>query len=149
MIEIFKLGKIGGGTTTVRLAKYQSPELDIFFIRKQRLNIIGELYVDGSPDLCVEVLSEKGRLHSKILPGFWLNPEWFKTFPLPPVKKTLQAIQSASNPIIQTSSRHNFFQPVRIIRDDAIHTAFEQAAHHPFIIHRPHVNLFADGVRAL
>jgi len=38
--EIFKLGKIGGGTTTVRLAKYQSPEPDIFFIRNNRLGIV-------------------------------------------------------------------------------------------------------------
>lgn len=28
--EIFNLGKIGGGTTTVRLAKYQSPEPDLY-----------------------------------------------------------------------------------------------------------------------
>jgi len=59
--ELFNLGKIGGGTTTVRLAKYQSPEPDIFFIRNNRLRILNEKYVDGPPDLCVEVISKSTR----------------------------------------------------------------------------------------
>lgn len=59
--EIFNLGKIGGGTTTVRLAKYQSPEPDLFFIRNSRLDILNAKYVDRPPDLCVEVLSKSTR----------------------------------------------------------------------------------------
>jgi len=59
--EMFKLGKLGGGTTTVRLAKYQSPEPDIFFIRNNRLGIVHPQYVDGPPDLCVEVISKSTR----------------------------------------------------------------------------------------
>jgi Uma2 family endonuclease len=59
--ELFDLGKIGGGTTTVRLSKYQGPEPDIFFISKSRLRIVGEKYVDGPPDLCVEVISQSTR----------------------------------------------------------------------------------------
>jgi len=141
--EELDLGEVFVATTTVRLSKYQGPEPDVFFVRKKRLGIVGEKYVDGPPDLCIEVISKssrkidrgrkfvlyaeygvkeywiidplrdtvefyenqegewveikpdtQGRLHSKVLPGFWLNPEWFKTFPLPPVKKTLQAILS-------------------------------------------------------
>ncbi len=57
----FDLGKINGGTTTVRLSKYQGPEPDIFFVRKNRLDIVGEKYVDGSPDLCIEVISKSSR----------------------------------------------------------------------------------------
>jgi len=148
-VEKFDLGKVLGATVAVRLTKYQGVEPDVFFIRKQRLNIIGELYVDGPPDLCVEVLSEnsrerdrgrkfvlyaehgvreywivdplrnavefyenldgewaeikpdeQGRLHSKMLPGFWLKPEWLTSHPLPPVLKTLQEILGSEQPLI-------------------------------------------------
>jgi Uma2 family endonuclease len=127
------LGIVGGATMTVRLTKYQGPEPDVFFIRKNRLHIVKEKFVYGPPDLCVEVISkssrkidrgrkfvlyadhgvkeywiidplritvefyenqegewveikpdEQGRLHSKILPGFWLQPEWFAAFPMTP-----------------------------------------------------------------
>jgi Uma2 family endonuclease len=140
--EMFDLGEVLGATTTVKLTKYQGPEPDVFFIHKNRRGIIvDEKYVDGPPDLCVEVISktsrkrdrgrklvlyadqgvkeywiidplhdtaefyenqdgewkeiqpdEQGRLHSKVLPGFWLKAEWLTTFPLPPVLKTLQEI---------------------------------------------------------
>jgi len=59
--EIFHLGKIGGGNTTVRLAKYQAPEPDIFFIRNHRLGIVNFKYIDGPPDLCIEVISKSTR----------------------------------------------------------------------------------------
>jgi Uma2 family endonuclease len=35
---------------------------------------------------------EKGRLNSKVLPGFWLKLEWFGTYPLPPVFKTIDEV---------------------------------------------------------
>jgi Uma2 family endonuclease len=60
-VHKFDLGKINGGTTTVRLSKYQGPEPDIFFVRKNRLDIVGEKYVDGPPDLCIEVISKSSR----------------------------------------------------------------------------------------
>jgi Uma2 family endonuclease len=140
--EKLALGEVFGATTTVRLTKYQGPEPDVFFIRKQRQGIIvDEKYVDGPPDLCVEVISkssrkrdrgrkfvlyadhgvkeywiidplrltvefyenqdgewveikpdEQGRLHSKVLPGFWLKPAWFETYPLPPVFKMVDEV---------------------------------------------------------
>jgi Uma2 family endonuclease len=139
--EVFDLGSVFGANTTVRLSKYQGPEPDVFFICKNRLRIVGEKYVDGPPDLCVEVISktsrqrdrgrkfvlyadhgvkeywiidplritvefyenqdgewteikpdEQGRLHSKVLPGFWLKPDWLAANPLPPVLTTLQEI---------------------------------------------------------
>jgi Uma2 family endonuclease len=141
-VQKFDLGKINGGTTTVRLSTYQGPEPDIFFVRKSRLGIIGEKYLEGPPDLCIEVISkssrkidrgrkfvlyaehgvkeywivdplrftiefyenqdgewaeikpdEHGRLHSKVLPDFWLNAKWFTSVqPLPPVAPALQEI---------------------------------------------------------
>ncbi len=139
--EKFDLGTVLGATTTVRLTKYQAPEPDVLFIRKSRLAIIGERYVDGPPDLCVEVISRtsekldrgrklvlyadhgvqeywiidplhgsvefyqnqqgewvtikpdsQGRLHSHVLPGFWLNPDWLAADPLPPVLEALEEI---------------------------------------------------------
>ncbi|MGH7450524.1 MAG: Uma2 family endonuclease [bacterium] len=141
-VQKFDLGKINGGTTTIRLSAYQGPEPDIFFVRKSRLGIIGEKYLEGAPDLCIEVISkssrkidrgrkfvlyaehgvkeywivdplrftiefyenqdgewveikpdEHGRLHSKVLSGFWLNTKWFTSAqPLPPVAQALQEI---------------------------------------------------------
>jgi Uma2 family endonuclease len=138
------LGEVFVATTTVRLTKYQGPEPDVFFIRKSRLGIVGEKYVNGPPDLCIEVISKssrkidrgrkfvlyaehgvreywiidplrntvefyenqdgewleikpdaQGRLHSKVLSGFWLKPEWLINYPLPPILKTLQEIMVA------------------------------------------------------
>ena len=57
----FDLGKINGGTTAIRLSTYQGPEPDIFFVRKSRLGIIGERYLEGPPDLCIEVISKSSR----------------------------------------------------------------------------------------
>jgi len=139
--EKFDLGEVFGATATVRLTKYQSPEPDVFFIRKSRLRLMGEKYIDGPPDLCVEVISrssrkidrgrkfvlyaehgikeywiidplrntvefyenqegewmeikpdEQGRLHSKVLPGFWFKPEWLAGTLLPPVYEMLKEI---------------------------------------------------------
>jgi Uma2 family endonuclease len=135
------LGEVFGSMTSVRLAKYQGPEPDLFFIRKSRLHIMGEKYIAGPPDLCVEVISKSsrkhdrgrkfvlyaehgvkeywiidplsntvefyenqdgewaeikpnahGRLYSKVLPGFWLNPAWFAKSILPPASEMLQVI---------------------------------------------------------
>jgi Uma2 family endonuclease len=143
------LGEVFVATTTVRLTKYQGPEPDVFFIRKSRLGIVGEKYVNGPPDLCIEVISkssgkidrgrkfvlyaehgvreywivdlllfaiefyenqdgewfeippdEHGRLHSKVLAGFWLNSKWFTSVqPMPPVAKALEEI---------LGQKHNF-----------------------------------------
>ncbi len=139
--EQFNLGEVFGATGTVRLSKYQGPEPDIFFIRKNRLHIMGEKYFNGPPDLCVEVISKssrqrdrgrkfvlyaehgvkeywivdplrntvefyenregewveikpdaQGRLHSKVLPGFWFNPKWLAKTLLPTASEMLQEI---------------------------------------------------------
>jgi hypothetical protein len=56
--EAFNLGIVVGANTTVRLTQYQGPEPDVLFIRKSRIRIMGEKYIDGPPDLCVEVISK-------------------------------------------------------------------------------------------
>jgi Uma2 family endonuclease len=147
--EMFDLGEVFGAKVAVKLAKYQGPEPDVFFISKHRHGIVGELYVDGPPDLCVEVISEssrqldrerkfvlyadhgvkeywivdplqntiefyenqdgelikimpdnQGRLHSKVLPGFWLKSDWLAADPLPPVLKTLRDILGEDHRLI-------------------------------------------------
>ena len=128
----------------VRLSQYQGPEPDVFFVSKARLGVVGEKYVDGAPDLCVEVISKtsrkrdrgrkfvlyadhgvkeywlmdpllnkveffenqdgawkpilpdaQGRLHSRVLPGFWINPEWLQG-KLPPVLPLMQEMLKSS-----------------------------------------------------
>lgn len=37
-------------------------------------------------------LDERGRFHSPVLPGFWLDPAWLRTDPLPPVLGCLREI---------------------------------------------------------
>ena len=59
--EKLDLGEVLGATATVRLTPYNAPEPDVFFIRKGRLNIINDRFVDGPPDLCVEVISRSSR----------------------------------------------------------------------------------------
>ena len=130
--------------TTVRLSVDQGPEPDVFFVSKTRLRMVGEKYVDGPPDLCVEVISKtsrrrdrgrksvlyadhgvreywiidpllntveffenqngawksispdaQGRLHSRVLAGFWLKPEWLQG-ELPPVLPLMQEMLKAS-----------------------------------------------------
>lgn len=137
----FDLGALLTATATVRLSLYNAPEPDIFFIAKSRLGIINDKYVDGPPDLCVEVISkssrkydrgrkfvlyaehgvkeywlidplkntaefyenlagkfvriapdENGRIHSTVLPGFWVKPEWFLANPLPNVLEVLNEV---------------------------------------------------------
>ncbi len=53
-----KLGKILHAPTDVRLGELASPvQPDILFIRQERLNIIKKDWVEGAPDLIVEILS--------------------------------------------------------------------------------------------
>lgn len=137
----FDLGAVLTATVTVRLTAYNAPEPDITFIRKSRLAIVNDRYIDGAPDLCVEVISkssrkydrgrkfvlyaehgireywiidplwnvvefyenrdgefvlmqpdEQGRVHSKVLSGFRLKPEWLVAEPLPNVLEILKEI---------------------------------------------------------
>ena len=131
-----ELGLVFVSRVAFRLGKYQGPEPDIAFVRTDRLHLVERGYVDGAPDLAVEIVSpdsierdyvlkreqyrqagvpeywivdemsqgvvllkrsasgayrevkpRNGVLHSQVLPGFWLRPEWLWQQPRP--KKTM------------------------------------------------------------
>jgi Uma2 family endonuclease len=124
-VEFGELGKVFGSRVAYRLNGSNSPEPDIGFVRRERLHLVRKGYVNGPPDLAMEIVSpesverdyqkkrnqyeeagvsecwiideelrkvtllsldEKGRfrevrprkgvLRSRVLPGFWLRPEW-------------------------------------------------------------------------
>jgi Uma2 family endonuclease len=52
-----KLGRVVLSPCDVLLSKYDILQPDIFFIATGREGIVGEKYIDGAPDLVVEVLS--------------------------------------------------------------------------------------------
>jgi Uma2 family endonuclease len=51
------LGQVRGSRTAVRLASGHTYEPDLLFVARDRAHIIGEDYIDGAPDLVVEILS--------------------------------------------------------------------------------------------
>lgn len=57
-IADYKLGEVLPAPCGVRLPNQPVPvEPDIIFVKKDRLDIIGANYVEGAPDLLVEILS--------------------------------------------------------------------------------------------
>ena len=52
----------------------------------------GKFYENQAGEWVAIQPDEQRRLRSKILPGFWLKPEWLKAEPLPPVLQALQEI---------------------------------------------------------
>ena len=51
----------------VILALHAHYEPDLCFIRKNRLSIIKERFIDGPPDLAIEVISESNRTHDTVV----------------------------------------------------------------------------------
>ncbi len=77
------LGKVVTAPCGVRLPGHPVPlEPDIFFIKKERLDIIGKQYVEGVPDFIIEILSPsnanydretKFNLYQQVgVPEYWL-----------------------------------------------------------------------------
>lgn len=56
-VEERELGQVFGSRVAFRLEEYQSPEPDIAFVRTDRLHIVQRGFVDGPPDLAVEIVS--------------------------------------------------------------------------------------------
>jgi Uma2 family endonuclease len=52
-----ELGQEYGSRVAFRLEEYQSPEPDIAFVRTDRLHIVERGFVDGPPDLAIEIVS--------------------------------------------------------------------------------------------
>jgi Uma2 family endonuclease len=84
-VEEKELGRIFGSRVAFRLAEHQSPEPDIAFIRKERLDIIKPGFVAGHPDLALEIVSpesverdyEKKRKQYQTaqVPEYWIVDE--------------------------------------------------------------------------
>src|SRR5262245_45079793 len=84
-VELRDLGRVFGTRVAFRLTGTNGPEPDIAFVRKSRLHLIKWGYVNGSPDLAMEIVSpesverdyEKKRLqyqHARI-PEYWIIDE--------------------------------------------------------------------------
>ncbi len=52
-----ELGEVYGSRVAFRLEEHQSPEPDIAFVRTDRLHIVQRGFVDGPPDLAIEIVS--------------------------------------------------------------------------------------------
>jgi Uma2 family endonuclease len=52
-----KLGIVIGSRAAARLSEYDGPEPDIMFISKERQHLVQHAFVDGAPDLIVEITS--------------------------------------------------------------------------------------------
>ncbi|HZV03527.1 MAG TPA: Uma2 family endonuclease [Gemmataceae bacterium] len=131
-VEERELGEVFGSRVAFRMDEPQGPEPDIAFVRTERLHLVKRGYVEGPPDLAIEIVSpdsvdrdyvqkreqyrqagvqeywivdemeqrvvllrlnaagayrevkpRKGALHSQVLYGFWLRPEWLWQEPRP------------------------------------------------------------------
>ena len=75
------LGQILEAPCDVVLSAENVVQPDILFIRKERLGIIGELNLQGAPDIAIEILSEATRrkdleVKRKIYAGFGVPEYW-------------------------------------------------------------------------
>ncbi len=143
--RVFELGRVFHAPFQMRLRfRPSGREPDIFFLRKDHLDRIARLWIEGPADLVIELLSQQtartdliiklreyelagifeyviietrdgrdgitmyrlgvdgryspvepdaaGRLHSELLPGFWLDPRWFQQEPLPTPERLMLEI---------------------------------------------------------
>lgn len=84
------LGKVYPSPTDVKLAANGGVQPDLVFVRRDRLAIVGSHFIDGAPDLLVEVFSPSTRSYDRDAKfGFYARagvPEfWF----VDPVAETL------------------------------------------------------------
>src|SRR6516165_10065172 len=56
-VEEKDLGKVYGSRVAFRLGESHGPEPDIAYVRKERLHLVRRGYVNGPPDLAVEIVS--------------------------------------------------------------------------------------------
>jgi Uma2 family endonuclease len=56
--QLNHLGTVMAAPCNVQLSQSEIVQPDILFIRKERIGIISELHVQGSPDLIVEIVSQ-------------------------------------------------------------------------------------------
>lgn len=78
-------GKVYGSRVACRLGEWHGPEPDLLFVRKSRLQFVKRGYLDGYPDLAMEIVSpdsverdylEKFRLYESAgVPEYWIVDE--------------------------------------------------------------------------
>ena len=56
-VEENDLGKVFGSRVAFRISDKQGPEPDLAFVKKERIDRLQETYVDGPPDLAIEIVS--------------------------------------------------------------------------------------------
>jgi Uma2 family endonuclease len=56
-VEEKGLGKVYGSRVAFRISETESPEPDIAFVRKDRLHLVQRGFVQGGPDLAIEIVS--------------------------------------------------------------------------------------------
>ncbi|MDQ2787437.1 MAG: Uma2 family endonuclease [Chloroflexota bacterium] len=64
-VETNKLGAVVGAPMDVILEPNTIVQPDLLFIRRENMEIITELNIQGPPDLCIEVLSPNTGLHDR------------------------------------------------------------------------------------
>ena len=65
-LKLQSLGEVLTGPAGVRLPPQPVPlQPDIVFVHTERLRIVGEAYVEGAPDLLVEILSPSNWLYDR------------------------------------------------------------------------------------
>jgi Uma2 family endonuclease len=84
-VEYKGLGRVFGSRVSFRLGKHQAPEPDVAFVRNDRLHLVQPGYVDGAPDLAIEIVSpesverdyEKKRkqYQNAEVPEYWIVDE--------------------------------------------------------------------------
>src|ERR1051325_10680481 len=83
------LGKVYFSRVAFRLSEYHGPEPDIASVQKSRLGLVERGYVDGPPDLAVEIVSpdsierdyqKKRKQYEKAgVPEYWIVDEMQQT----------------------------------------------------------------------
>lgn len=81
-VQTKNLGRVFGSRIAFRLDESQGPEPDVAFVRQDRLHLVTPGYVDGRPDMAVEIVSpesverdyQKKRLQYQTagIPEYWI-----------------------------------------------------------------------------
>jgi Uma2 family endonuclease len=66
-LRAHNLGELFSSPIHVVLDKHVHYEPDLCFVASERRSIIGENYIDGPPDLIIEVISESNRSHDTVV----------------------------------------------------------------------------------
>ena len=64
-VERDRLGRVFGSKVDVKLANDVVVVPDLFFVRRERLGIVGPKAIEGAPDLVVEIFSPSTRLDDR------------------------------------------------------------------------------------